>query len=102
MEASRIEQLTQANLSIVPFEMRVHQCLDLWVVDICPSHPPITAATPTCVWWPPSLLSTPSVPEGAIALPCIGEKALLFPKSTLSIVTLPVVAALGLPLSPSG
>jgi hypothetical protein len=101
-EASRIEQLTQADSSIVHFEMRVHQCLDLRVADICPSHSPIAAATPTCVWWSPLLLITPSVPEGAVALSCIGGKALSSPKSTLSIVILPVVAAPSLPVSPSG
>ena len=97
-----IKQLTQADLSIVLFEMRVHQRLDLTVADICPPHPPIAAATPTCVWWSPLLLINPSGPEGVVALPYIGGKTLSSPKSTLSIVTLPVVATPGLPVSPSG
>ena len=76
-DSTRIKYITQAKSSIVLIEIRIHQCLDLRVAEICPSHSPITAARWPLVWW--SLLS------------CIWGKSLSSPRSALSIGILSVV-----------
>ena len=102
-EACRIKHITQAEPSIVPIKIWVQQRLDLWVADICSSHPPIAAATPALVWWSPLLQIThPPVPKGVVVMSCIRGESLSSPKSALSIVILPVVATPSLPLSSCG
>jgi len=77
VDSTHIKYITQAKSSIIPIEIRIHQCLDLWVAEICPSHSPITAARWPLVWW--SLLS------------CIWGKSLSSSRSALSIGILSVV-----------
>jgi hypothetical protein len=104
VEATRIKHITQVKSSIVLIEIRIHQRLDLWVAEICPSRPPIAAASRPLVWWAPlQMISHPPVSKGVVAMSCILGKSLSSTKSALSIGILPIVAApVSSPVSPSG
>jgi hypothetical protein len=40
-DATRIKHIPKAESSIIPIKIRIHQRLDFWVAEICPSRSPI-------------------------------------------------------------
>jgi hypothetical protein len=59
--------------SIILVKITIHQRLDLWVAEICPSRPPIAVATRHLVLlYPLLMISHPpiSISKGVVAMSC--------------------------------